>query len=344
VKIDRNIAKKSIQRIALELGFDDCRVSRAKEASHAEQYRKWIDDGCAGDMKWLERNVERRVDPSVVVDGAFSVVSLALNYFPGKEDPDVDYRIARYAWNQDYHEIIETKLKDLNHAMEELGGKQRFYTDTGPLLERDFATDSGLGWNGKSCVQIHKGMGTWFFLAELITTLDLPPDLPFGDHCGKCTRCITACPTDAITEPHRVDARRCISYLTIEHMGPIPLEFRKQIGDRIYGCDTCLDVCPWNRFAKVSRETRFHARQSVFQKRLRDFLDLDDDGFRKLFAKSPIKRIKRNRFFRNVCVALGNVGKEEDLPALEGAASSEDPLISEHASWAIDEIKKRTQP
>jgi epoxyqueuosine reductase len=344
VKIDRNIAKKSIQRIALELGFDDCRVSRAKEASHAEQYRKWIDDGCAGDMKWLERNVERRVDPSVVVDGAFSVVSLALNYFPGKEDPDVDYRIARYAWNQDYHEIIETKLKDLNHAMEELGGKQRFYTDTGPLLERDFATDSGLGWNGKSCVQIHKGMGTWFFLAELITTLDLPPDLPFGDHCGKCTRCITACPTDAITEPHRVDARRCISYLTIEHMGPIPLEFRKQIGDRIYGCDTCLDVCPWNRFAKVSRETRFHARQSVFQKRLRDLLDLDDDGFRKLFAKSPIKRIKRNRFFRNVCVALGNVGKEEDLPALEGAASSEDPLISEHASWAIDEIKKRTQP
>ncbi|MEJ6570989.1 MAG: tRNA epoxyqueuosine(34) reductase QueG [Akkermansiaceae bacterium] len=344
MKIDRNIAKKSIQRIALELGFDDCRVSRAKEASHAEQYRKWIDDGCAGDMKWLERNVERRVDPSVVVDGAFSVVSLALNYFPGKEDPDVDYRIARYAWNQDYHEIIETKLKDLNHAMEELGGKQRFYTDTGPLLERDFATDSGLGWNGKSCVQIHKGMGTWFFLAELITTLDLPPDLPFGDHCGKCTRCITACPTDAITEPHRVDARRCISYLTIEHMGPIPLEFRKQIGDRIYGCDTCLDVCPWNRFAKVSRETRFHARQSVFQKRLRDFLDLDDDGFRKLFAKSPIKRIKRNRFFRNVCVALGNVGKEEDLPALEGAASSEDPLISEHASWAIDEIKKRTQP
>lgn len=344
MKIDKHIAKQNIQRIARELGFDDCRVSRAKEASHAEEYRKWIDDGCAGDMKWLERNVERRVDPSVVVDGAFSVVSLALNYFPGKEDPDVDYRIARYAWNQDYHEIIETKLKDLNHAMEELGGKQRFYTDTGPLLERDFATDSGLGWNGKSCVQIHKGMGTWFFLAELITTLDLPPDLPFGDHCGKCTRCITACPTDAITEPHRVDARRCISYLTIEHMGPIPLEFRKQIGDRIYGCDTCLDVCPWNRFAKVSRETRFHARQSVFQKRLRDFLDLDDDGFRKLFAKSPIKRIKRNRFFRNVCVALGNVGKEEDLPALEGAASSEDPLISEHASWAIDEIKKRTQP
>lgn len=343
MNIDRHIAKQNIQRVAQELGFDDCRVSRAKEASHADQYRRWIEDGCAGDMKWLERNVERRADPAKVVEGAFSVVSLAMNYFPGKEDPDVDYRIARYAWNEDYHDIIDTKLRDLNVAMEELGGKQRFYTDTGPVLERDFATDSGLGWNGKSCVQIHRRLGTWFFLAELITTLDLPPDQPFGDHCGKCVRCMDACPTDAITEPHRVDARRCISYLTIEHMGSIPIEFRKQIGDRIYGCDTCLDVCPWNRFAHVSRETRFHARQSVFQKRLRDFLELDDDAFRKLFAKSPIKRIKRNRFLRNVCVALGNVGEVDDLPSLERAAGDDDALISEHACWAITEIKKRAR-
>ncbi|MBT8043478.1 MAG: tRNA epoxyqueuosine(34) reductase QueG, partial [Verrucomicrobiae bacterium] len=286
--------------------------------------------------------VDRRVDPAQVVDGAFSVVSLAMNYFPGQEEPAVDYRIARYAWNEDYHEIIEEKMKDLNTAMQELGGIQRFYTDTGPVLERDFATDAGLGWNGKSTVQIHRKLGTWFFLAELITTLELPPDLPFGDHCGKCVRCIEACPTDAITEPHRVDARRCISYLTIEYMGVIPVEFRKQIGDRIYGCDACLDVCPWNRFAQTSRETRFHARRSVFQNQLRDFLTLDDDGFRKLFAKSPIKRIKRNRFLRNVCIALGNVGKEDDLPALERVASDQDALISEHARWAVDEIKKRT--
>ncbi len=342
--MDREIIKQNIQYMARALGFDDCRVSRAKVASHADRYRQWIEDGCAGDMKWLERNMERRADPALVVDGAFSVVSLAFNYFPGADDPDVDYRIARYAWNDDYHDIIDDKLREMNLAMEALGGKQRFYTDTGPVLERDFASDSGLGWNGKSCVQIHKGLGTWFFLAELITTLDLPPDSPVGDHCGKCTRCMTACPTDAITEPHRVDARRCISYLTIEHKGSIPLEFRKQIGDRIYGCDTCLDVCPWNRFAKLSRETRFHARQSVFQKRLRDFLELDDDGFRALFAKSPIKRIKRNRFLRNVCVALGNVGGADDLPALERAAGDEDPLIAEHASWAIGEIKKRAQP
>ncbi len=342
--MDREIIKQNIQYMARALGFDDCRVSRAKVASHADRYRQWIEDGCAGDMKWLERNMERRADPALVVDGAFSVVSLAFNYFPGADDPDVDYRIARYAWNDDYHDIIDDKLREMNLAMEALGGKQRFYTDTGPVLERDFASDSGLGWNGKSCVQIHKGLGTWFFLAELITTLDLPPDSPVGDHCGKCTRCMTACPTDAITEPHRVDARRCISYLTIEHKGSIPLEFRKQIGDRIYGCDTCLDVCPWNRFAKLSRETRFHARQSVFQKRLRDFLELDDDGFRALFAKSPIKRIKRNRFLHNVCVALGNVGGADDLPALERAAGDEDPLIAEHASWAIGEIKKRAQP
>ncbi|NWK56418.1 tRNA epoxyqueuosine(34) reductase QueG [Verrucomicrobiaceae bacterium N1E253] len=335
------IIKGNIQQVAKQLGFDDCRVSRARVAGHADQYLQWVQDGCAGDMKWLERNVERRCDPRLVVDGACSVVSLALNYYPGEQDPDVGYRIAKYAWNEDYHDIMEGKLRDLNEAMVEMGGVQRFYSDTGPVLERDFATASGLGWNGKSCVQIHRGIGTWFFLAEMITTLDLPADDPFGDHCGKCTRCMVACPTEAITEAHRVDARRCISYLTIEHMGSIPVEFRKLIGDRIYGCDTCLDVCPWNRFASMSRESKFHARQAVFQHRLRDFLDLDDEGFRGLFAKSPIKRIKRNRFLRNVCVALGNVGTKEDLAALRKAAEDEDSLISEHAQWAVKELEAK---
>lgn len=339
--MDRSIVKQNIQRIARDLGFDDCRVSRAKEAAHAAQYRQWLADGCAGDMKWLERGVDRRVDPTLVVEGACSVISLAINYFPGHQNPDVNYRISRYAWNEDYHDVVESKLKDLNEALIDMGGVQRFYTDTGPVLERDFATASGLGWSGKSCVQIHKRMGTWFFLAELITTLDLPVDEPFGDHCGQCTRCIDACPTDAITEPHRVDARRCISYLTIENLSSIPVEFRKQIGDRIYGCDTCLDVCPWNRFAQLSRETKFHARQSIFHHQLRDFLDLDDNAFRTLFAKSPIKRIKRNRFLRNVCVALGNVGTADDLPALHRAATDADPLIAEHAQWAVSEVQTR---
>ncbi len=341
--LDAQIAKANIVKIAHALGFDDCRVARAREATHAVEYKQWVADGCAGDMAWMGKNMERRVNPAEVLPGACAVISLALNYFPGEGNSDVDYRIARYAWNDDYHDVIDAKLRDLNAALEDMGGVQRFYTDTGPVLERDFATDAGLGWSGKSCVQIHRKMGTWFFLAELITTLDLPPDVPFGDHCGKCTRCIDACPTDAITEPHRVDARRCISYLTIEHHGVIPLEFRRQIGDRIYGCDTCLDVCPWNRFAKISRETKFHARQAVFQLQLRDFLKLDDASFRRLFAKSPIKRIKRSRFLRNVCVALGNVGTQKDLPALNAALNEGDALISEHATWAIKEIETRVR-
>jgi epoxyqueuosine reductase len=330
---------------AAELGFDECRIARANEATHADDFREWIEAGKHGDMAWLERTPERRCDPREVLHGCQSIICLALNYFPGRspfsnEHPG-GYRIARYAWNDDYHALIERRLRDFDEKLQTLGGLQKPYVDTGPVLERDFASDAGLGWNGKSTMQIHKRLGTWFFLAEILTTLDLTNDEPFGDHCGKCTRCITACPTRAITAPRRLDARRCISYLTIEHKGPIPLEFREAIGDRIYGCDDCLDACPWNRFAVASGELTFHARTSVFEKRLRDFLDLDDEAFRTLFAKSPIKRIKRNRFLRNVCVALGNTGIPDDLPALTRAAADPDPLISEHAAWAIAKIQDR---
>jgi epoxyqueuosine reductase len=298
-------------------------------------------------MAWLERTPERRCDPREVLTGCKSIVCLALNYYPGSspfpEGLDGAYRIARYAWNDDYHDLIEKRLREFDAKLQTLGGTQRFYVDTGPVLERDFASDAGLGWNGKSTVQIHRRLGAWFFLAELLTTLDLTPDAPFGDHCGKCTACITACPTQAITAPRRVDARRCVSYLTIEHKGPIPEEFRVAIGDRIYGCDDCLDACPWNRFASESREMSFHARTAVFEKRLRNFLELEDDGFRALFAKSPIKRIKRPRFLRNVCVALGNTGNHDDLPALQHAATDPDPLIAEHATWAIARILSRSE-
>ena len=325
-----------------ELGFDDCRIARAGRATHADVYLQWLDDGCHAEMGWMERTPERRCDPREVLAGCQAVISLAMNYFPGEspfpEGHAGGYRIARYAWNDDYHDLIVKRLKEFDARLATLGGVQRYYTDTGPVLERDFATDAGLGWNGKSTVQIHRRLGTWFFLAELLTTLDLPADAPFGDHCGKCTRCMVACPTQAITAPHRVDARRCISYLTIEHKGAIPEEFRVAMGDRIYGCDDCLDACPWNRFARESREASFHAREAVFAHSLRDFLELDDEGFRRLFAKSPIKRIKRARFLRNVCVALGNTGDAADLPALERAAADEDPLIAEHACWAIGEI------
>lgn len=337
------IKKSNIQFVARQLGFDDCRIAPATRAPHAHDYLEWVKNGSAGDMHWLERNQERRCDPRKVLAGCKSVISLALNYLPSKENTPTDYRIARYSWNDDYHDIIEEKLKDFDLALQDMGGSQRYYVDTGPILERDFASAAGLGWNGKSTVQIHKRLGTWFFLCELLTTLELAPDSPAKNHCGKCTACIDACPTQAITGPQKMEATRCISYLTIEHKGAIPLEFRKAMGDRIYGCDDCLEACPWNKFAQVSREARLHARPEIFNHRLRDFLTLDIDRFRTLFAKSPIKRIKRDRFLRNVCVALGNTGNDDDLAPLERAAERESALVAEHARWAIEQIKERAK-
>ncbi len=325
---------------ARSLGFDDCRIAPALPAAHRELFEQWVEEGKYGDMAWMARNVERRSDPCAVLPGARSVIMLALNYYQGASPP-TDWRIARYAWNDDYHDLIEKKLRELDDFLLAHGGTQRRYVDTGPVLERDFASEAGLGWGGKSTMQIHRKLGTWFFLADLLTTLELPVDTSAKDSCGKCTRCIDACPTQAITAPRRMDARRCISYLTIEHKGSIPLEFRRAIGDRIYGCDACLDACPWNRHAQESREAAFQARTTIFTQSLRDFLALTDDEFRALFAKSPIKRIKRPAFLRNVCVALGNVGTPDDLPALELAAAEAHSLIAEHAVWAIQEIRAR---
>jgi epoxyqueuosine reductase len=235
-----------------------------------------------------------------------------------------------------------TKLEELSAFLAELGGTQKCYVDTGPLLERDHAAEAGIGWHGKSTMLIDTKLGAWFFLAEILTTLDLPSDPPQPARCGSCTRCITACPTGAITDPHRLDARRCISYLTIELKGPIPTELRPLIGDRIYGCDDCLEACPWNRFAAVSREASFAARPAIGMA-LRDYLGLNDEKFRELFRGSPIKRIKRRGFLRNVCVALGNVGDAEDLPALERAAADPEALVGEHALWAIEQIRARVR-
>ena len=334
-----------VKHWAAEAGFDDCRFAKAGTASHAKEFLNWIEHGKHGEMAWLERNPPRRCDPREVLPGCRTVICLALNYFPGNdpfpENHPGGYRIARYAWNNDYHDLIEKKLRELDQKLQTLGGTQKFYVDTGPVLERDFASDAGLGWNGKSTMQIHRRLGTWFFLADILTTLDLTPDAPIRDHCGSCTRCMTACPTQAITAPRQLDARRCVSYLTIEHKGPIPHEFRRAIGNRIYGCDDCLQACPWNRFASTSREASFHARESVFSMEMRDFLSLTDESFRALFAKSPIKRIKRPAFLRNVCVALGNTGTASDLPALRQAAQDPHPLVAEHALWAIAEIESR---
>ena len=334
------------------LGFALCRIAPCSAPPHAAEFRAWLEDGRAGEMAWLARNADRRTDPQLVLPGARSVVVLAMNYFVGAQSaergarkgagvPIADHRIARYAWGDDYHEVIEAKLRTLDAWLTARGGRQRCYVDTGPMLERDFAALAGAGWHGKSTMLIHPQLGAWFFLAEILTTLDLTPDEPLPDRCGKCTRCITACPTGAITAPHQLDARRCISYLTIELKGSIPEDLRPLIGDRIYGCDDCAAACPWNRFAQSSTETAFAAREFVHDWTLRDFLALDDDGFRALFKKSPIKRIKRRGFLRNVCVALGNTGTADDLPALARAAEDPEPLIAEHAAWASARIRER---
>jgi epoxyqueuosine reductase len=331
--------------MAESLGFDLCRIAAAAPPPHGAEFLAWLAAGYGADMGWLERQRERRADPQQILPGTRSIIVLAMNYWnPGPavvENAARRGRIARYAWGADYHDVIEAKLDRLDAWLSQRGGTQRPYVDTGPVLERDFAALAGAGWHGKSTMIIHPRLGTWTFLAEILTTLELPTDEPMRDHCGKCTRCIAACPTGAITTPHRLDARRCISYLTIENKGPIPVEFRAAIGDRIYGCDACLDACPWNRFATAARESAFAAREYVHGWALRDFLRLDDAGFRALFRGSPIKRAKRRGFLRNVCVALGNIGTEDDLPALEAAARDSEPLIAEHAAWAIDSILAR---
>jgi epoxyqueuosine reductase len=334
--------KREIVNRAKALGFDSCKIAAAASPRHGNEFRAWLRAGAAGEMDWLARGEEKRCDPQQVLPGVRSVIVVALNYWQGRRPLGAATgKIARYAWGEDYHDIMLPRLEQLSAFMVERGGTQKCYVDTGPILERDFAAEAGTGWHGKSTMLVDPKLGTWFFLAEILTTLDLPPDAPQPARCGTCTRCITACPTGAITEAHRLDARRCISYLTIELKGSIPLELRPLIGDRIYGCDDCLDACPWNRFAVVSREAAFGARLATTML-LRDYLSLDDVQFRTLFRGSPIKRIKRRGFLRNVCVALGNTGDVTDLPALLRITLDSEPLIVEHANWAIKRIRKRS--
>jgi len=345
IQTSRAELKAQLVSYARQIGFDSCRIAACSAPSHAKEFREWLRQGEHGEMNYMARGEEKRCDPQKVLPGARSIVVLALNYFQGEEER-LSYsaatgRIARYAWGNDYHEVIETKLDEVDQFLSRFGGQQKCYVDTGPILERDHAAQAGIGWHGKNTMLIDEQLGTWFFLAEILTTLEMPPDEPVPDRCGTCERCISACPTAAITSPHRLDARRCISYLTIELKGSIPLELRALIGDRIFGCDDCLDVCPWNRFAQVSHETAFSARASTIGMSLREYLELTDEKFRALFGNSPIKRIKRRGFLRNVCVALGNVGSVSDIPALECAAADREPLIAEHATWAINQIRAR---
>lgn len=342
------VKKKSILRAAArEQGFGLFGVARPDPAAHAEDFLRWLEEGNHADMEWMRRSAEKRTDPSLVLPGVKSIVLLGFNYFQGDHPqneaprPGATGKFARYARGLDYHDLLKPRAKILVDLLASWGGEQKFYADTGPVLEREYAALAGLGWQGKSTVLINRNLGKWFFLAEILTTVELPSDTPEKNHCGKCTRCIEACPTNAIVAPYKLDARRCISYLTIEHKGSIPEELREAVGDRIFGCDDCLDACPWNRFAKISSEAHFQATKATTGYTLREYLEMTDEEFRRMFQGSPVKRTKLERFQRNVCVALGNTGDPRDLPSLENMCNHSSALLREHASWAIAQINKR---
>lgn len=339
--------KEQIRERALQLGFDLCRFTSAAAPDHSLEFSKWLAEGRHGQMEYLARNAAKRMDPQQVLPGARSIVVLAASYHQGAGESLASTsmgQIARYAHFTDYHDVLSGSLKALALCIDQIGGtgaRSLWYVDTGPLLERDLAQRAGVGFIGKHTNLISRELGNWFFLCEIITTVELEADRPEHNRCGSCVRCLVACPTGAITAPFQLDARRCISYLTIELKGAIPVEFRRAIGNRIYGCDDCLAACPWNRFAREGSLMRSHRRTELDAADLLELLALDDPGFKLCFKGSPILRAKRRGLLRNVCVALGNIGDADVLPHLERAAADPEPLIAEHAQWAIGEIKAR---
>ncbi len=329
------------------LGFDDVRVARVERVPGGP-LRDWLAAGRQADMAWMERTVDKRLDPGLVLPGARSIIMLGVNYWSGalRQDGPV---WARYAVHDDYHDTIKLALAAAGRAIEEIFGvgpdAHRWYVDTGPVLERGWAAKSGLGFAGKNAMLISPRFGNWLFLAAILTQVELAPDAPlrtqrsgFADPgllCGKCTRCLDACPTQAFTAPGVVDARRCISYLTIEHKGIIPRDLRPGIGAHVYGCDVCLEVCPWNRFAQEGRRLLLSARFDLPQLALADLLALTPETFAATFRKTPIKRLKLAGLLRNACIVAGNSGDATQLPALTGLARHVLPLVRAHAVWAV---------
>jgi epoxyqueuosine reductase len=346
--------KLAVQQRARELGFDDCRVASAAPPATGSLFQHWLAQGRHGEMAYLERNAHKRIDPQKVLASARSIISLAVAYATDKPQTGIPHSefplptskgfVARYARFADYHKVIGDKLQSLAAFVDELGGegtRSLWYVDTGPLLERDLAQRSGLGFVGKHTNLISRRLGNWIFLSEILTTAALVPDEPEKNRCGSCTRCLAACPTAAIIAPFQLDARRCISYLTIELKGSIPLELRAAIGNRIYGCDDCLAVCPWNRFAQQGGMMAAHARPDLATPDLLELLALDEPAFKHRFHGTPILRTKRRGLLRNVCVALGNIADASALPALDRAGNDPEPLIAEHARWATEQIIAR---
>ncbi|HUK82975.1 MAG TPA: tRNA epoxyqueuosine(34) reductase QueG [Verrucomicrobiae bacterium] len=322
---------------ARALGFDLVGITTADRPQHAAQFQQWLVDSFHGEMNYMQRNAGRRVDPLQVLAGARSIIVVGLNYFSGDSAPSgrvlPTTRVARYAAGaRDYHDVMGETLKQL---AEFVGGT--WYVDTGPILERDLAQRAGIGFIGKHTNLISRQLGNWIFLGVVLTKLELTPDPPEREYCGTCRRCLDACPTRAIVAPYRLDARLCISYLTIELKGSIPVELRPLIGDRVFGCDDCLEVCPWNRFAKLSPVREFRRRELP---PLGEFLAWNDAKFKTFFRGTPIYRIKRRGFLRNICVGLGNIGDMAALPALRKALDDPESLVREHAAWAIERIRE----
>ena len=325
-------------------------MTRPDAIGHAKDaLARFLDEGHHGDMDWLAATAERRGDPRTLWPDVRAIVMLGVNYGPAR-DPLAILKapergaISVYAQGNDYHDVIKARLKTLARwLVANAGGDVKVFVDTAAVMEKPLAGSAGLGWQGKHTNLVSRNFGSWLFLGAIFTTLDLPVDAPEADHCGQCRACLDVCPTAAFPAPYRLDARRCISYLTIEHKGPIPRELRPLMGNRIYGCDDCLAVCPWNKFAQLGRDARLAAREALTAPRLDDLARLDDAAFRTLFAKSPVKRTGRDRFVRNVLIAIGNSGEPALAQAAQARLDDASPLVRGAAVWALSRLIAKDQ-
>ena len=336
-----------IRAKAAECGFVACGIARADAAPRtAERLRQWLDEGRHGSMIWMEERSEQRGSPAALWSEVQSVIALGMSYAPAVDPLALAGagdrgRISVYAQGSDYHDVVKKALKALGRWLaQESGCDLKVFVDTAPVMEKPLSEAAGLGWQGKHTNLVSRDHGSWLFLGAIYTTLDLTPDPAARDRCGSCDACQRACPTDAFPTPYRLDARRCISYLTIEHAGPIPVEFRAGIGNRIYGCDDCLAVCPWNKFADAAAANRAFAGRAEFAApRLADLIALDDAGFREVFRGSPIKRIGRNRMVRNALIAAGNSGDAALVGPVRAACTDPDAVVREAAEWALARLE-----
>jgi epoxyqueuosine reductase len=336
--------KARIAARAKALGFDAVGFARAEiSAAQKAGLKDYLAAGHHGDMAWMAARADERGDPAKLWPDVLSVVSLGISYAP---EGDALAGLARksagnisvYARNRDYHDVLKGKLKHLAQFIASLGGGVKVFVDTAPVMEKPLAQSAGLGWQGKHTNLVSRAHGSWLFLGEVFTTLEVAPDASHADRCGTCRACMAACPTDAFPAPYKLDARRCISYLTIEYDGPIPEKFRAAMGNRIYGCDDCLAVCPWNKFAAAGREQKFFHRADLVAPALAELAGLDDAGFRARFAGSPVKRIGRDRFVRNVAIAVGNSADAGLLGVAAGLAGDADAVVAEAGRWAVGRL------